>query len=458
MWHSLRFRLLLSLIAVVIVVIGTVAALAIRTTTREFERYVERNSILHDRRLQGMLAGHFDQYGSWDNVQSLVEQMSNMSGERIILANEYNLIVADSDSKLIGRDASSGTAGTGVMITWLEVPVGYLYVQRTGGLPPGSPEAIFLRSVNRWLLAGGIAAIMVAVILAATLSRRILRPVEALTGAAQRMEKGDLSQRVAVSTRDEIGELGHAFNSMADGLARMEQLRRNMTSDIAHELRTPLSNIRGYLEALQDGVAQPSTEVIGSLHDEAMLLTRLVDDLQELALAEAGQLKLVLQPTAVEQVVSQVVNVMQPTAASKGLTLQTDMQSDLPSVMADPGRLAQVLQNLVNNAITHTPAGGQITVTTTADAMRILTRVRDTGIGIAPEHLPHVFDRFYRVDQSRARATGGAGLGLAIVKQLVEAHGGQVWAESTPGLGSTFSFTLPVAANMDQAGEPEGEA
>jgi signal transduction histidine kinase len=293
---------------------------------------------------------------------------------------------------------------------------------------------------------------VVAIILTTALSRRILRPVEALTEAARRMERGDLSQRVAVQTNDEIGELAHAFNSMADGLARLEQLRRNMVTDVAHELRTPLSNIRGYLEALQDGVTQPSPEVIGSLHDEAMLLTRLVNDLQELALAEAGQLKLVLQPTAVEQIISQVVSVMQPTAASKGLGLQADVQQNLPPVMADPGRVAQVLQNLINNAMTYTQAGGTITVTASpgASAAEVQLSVRDTGIGIAPEHLPFVFDRFYRVDQSRTRATGGSGLGLTIVKQLVEAHGGHVWAKSTLGQGSTFLFTLPVAPSLEQ--------
>jgi len=443
-WNSLRYRLLLALIAVVVVVVGTVTVLASRTTVREFQRYVERGSVLRDRRLQGMLAVHYEQNGSWEDVQPLVEQMSKTSGERIVLADENKLVLADSDRKLIGQTASSNTIGPGVMITWGDVPVGFLYVQPTGGLPPGSPEALFLRSVNRWLLAGVIAAAAVAIVLTVTLSRRILRPVEALTEAARRMETGDLSQRVTVSTRDEIGALGHAFNSMADGLAHQEQLRRNMTTDIAHELRTPLSNIRGYLEALQDGVTQPNPEVIDSLHDEAMLLTRLVDDLQELALAEAGQLKLVLQPAAVGQIISQVVSVMQPTADSKGLTLQSDVQADLPTVMADPGRLAQVLQNLINNAMTHTPAGGQITVTATADAAQIQASVRDNGIGIAHEHLPHVFDRFYRVDQSRTRATGGAGLGLAIVKQLVEAHGGRIWAKSEPGQGSTFTFTLPV--------------
>jgi signal transduction histidine kinase len=274
------------------------------------------------------------------------------------------------------------------------------------------------------------------------------------------METGDLSQRVAVQTDDEIGELAHAFNSMANGLTRLEQLRRNMVTDVAHELRTPLSNIRGYLEALQDGVTQPDPEVIGSLHDEAMLLTRLVNDLQELALAEAGQLRLVLQPTSAEQIIAQVVNVMQPTAASKGLTLQTDLQPDLPPVMADPGRVAQVLQNLVNNAMSYTTAGGTITVTTrpAASAAEVQLSVHDTGIGIAPEHLPFVFDRFYRVDQSRTRATGGAGLGLAIVKQLVEAHGGRVWAESTLGQGSTFTFTLPVTASAEQPGTPSGRS
>jgi signal transduction histidine kinase len=451
-WRSLRFRLLLALIAVVVVVVGTVTVLASRTTIREFQRYVESGSVLRDRRLQGMLAVHYEQNRNWDNVQPLVEQMAKMSGERIVLTNETAQVLADSERKLIGQTVTPGMVGPGVMITWSDVPVGFLYVQAAAGLPAGSPEAIFLASVNRWLLAGLIAAAGVAVILTAALSRRILRPVEALTEAARRMERGDLSQRVAVQTDDEIGQLAHAFNSMADGLARLEQLRRNMVSDVAHELRTPLSNIRGYLEALQDGVTQPKPEVIGSLHEEAMLLTRLVNDLQELALAEAGQLKLVLRPTAVEQVVSQVASVMQPTAASKDLTLQTNMQQGLPLVMADSGRVAQVLQNLVNNAMSYTPAGGTITVTASpgASAAEVQLSVHDTGIGIAPEHLPYVFDRFYRVDQSRTRATGGAGLGLTIVRQLVEAHGGHVWAESTLGEGSTFTFTLPVVATAEQ--------
>ena len=445
MLHSLRYRLLLALLLVVVVVVGTVVLFAVRATTQEFQAYVERGGILRDRRLQNMLAAHYEQNRSWEDVQPLIEQMARMSDERIVLADENGLVIADSDRKLIGQLAGRTWAAPGMMISWGQMPIGLLYVRPTGGLPFGGPERIFLRSVNRWLLTAVLAAGAVAIALTWTLSRRILRPVEALTEAARRMETGDISQRVAVQTQDEIGELARAFNSMADGLARLEQLRRNMVTDVAHELRTPLSNIRGYLEALRDGVTQPTPEVIGSLHEESMLLTRLVDDLQELALAEAGQLKLIREPVALTPVVSQVVSAMQPRAAESGLTITAALPDDLPLVHADPGRVAQVLQNLVNNALAYTPSGGEITVLARAAGTEVEVSVRDTGVGIALEHLPHVFDRFYRVDRSRTRATGGAGLGLAIVKQLVEAQGGRVWAESTPGVGSTFCFTLPVA-------------
>jgi signal transduction histidine kinase len=258
------------------------------------------------------------------------------------------------------------------------------------------------------------------------------------------MEKGDLTRRVRVQSRDEIGELAHAFNAMADGLTRLEQGRRRMVTDVAHELRTPLTNLRGYLEALQDGVAQPTPEVIQSLQEEALLLSRLVDGLQELALAEAGQLRLVRQPVAVDALIQQAVYALQPVAADKGLVVTCAAPPDLPRTIADPERVGQVLRNLLHNAMTHTPPGGRITVDAQVRDKAILVRVQDTGSGIAPGDLPQIFDRFFRADRSRARATGGAGLGLAIVRQLVELHGGQVWAESTLGAGSTFSFTLPI--------------
>jgi signal transduction histidine kinase len=267
-----------------------------------------------------------------------------------------------------------------------------------------------------------------------------------LTVAARRMERGDLSQRVHVDSKDEIGELAHAFNAMADGLQRQEQLRRNMVTDIAHELRTPLTNLPGYLETRRDGVLAPQPEVVQSLHEDALLLDRLINDLQELTLAEAGQLTLSKQSVSPADLIEEAVAALRPYTEQPGLTLRTAVAPNLPAVNADGERIGQVLRNLIQNARAHTPAGGEIVVA--ANDLRGLSMiefsVRDTGSGIAPEHLLYVFERFYRADASRNRATGGAGLGLAIVKQIVEAHGGAVNAESVPGQGSTLSFTLPV--------------
>lgn len=312
---------------------------------------------------------------------------------------------------------------------------------------------VFIRSVNRTLLTAIVAAGGIAVILTLTFTRRILGPVSALTKAVRRMEAGDLRQRVKVESTDELGALAHAFNAMADGLARTEQLRRQLVTDVAHELCTPLTNIRGYIEALQDGVADPSPAVLDSIHEEAMLLNRLVEDLQELALVEAGQLKLVFQPVAPNELVQRAVASVQPAAAAKQITIMADLPEALPPVYADRERVGQVLRNLLDNAITHTAAEGEIVVSARVSGPELEVSVRDTGAGIAYQDLPNVFDRFYRADRSRARATGGFGLGLAIVKQLVEAHGGRVWVRSTVGIGSTFLFTLPIVISPAPAVE-----
>ena len=314
--------------------------------------------------------------------------------------------------------------------------------------PPGvEPRSmIFLASVNRALLLIAVVAGLGAVLLILGLSHRILAPVEALTAAVRRMEEGDLSQRVEITSRDEIGDLARAFNAMAAGLARLEELRRNMVTDVAHELRTPLSNIRGYLEALKDGMVEPESRIIDSIYEEAMLLNHLVDDLQELALAEAGQLRLERRPMALADVVNRAVEAFRPRSEAKGIVLQVDLPEGLPLVDVDPQRVGQVLRNLLDNALTHTPPGGEIAVAAHAGGQWVEVSVRDTGSGIAAEDLPYVFERFYRADKSRSRATGGAGLGLAIARSLVEAHGGRIWVESTEGEGCTFTLALPLTA------------
>ena len=444
MFHSLRFRVLVALILVIVVAVGIVAFLASRATTGEFQRYVERGGMIRHQRFEMFLAGHYTQNRSWSGVQPLVEQMGQITGERIVLADGEGQIVADSANKLVGQTVGQNWAEPVALIVQRGMPVGAVYANPLGPADDPQREA-FLASINRaLLLAAGVAG-LAAVLLTLILSRRILRPVEALTTAARRMEKGDLSQRVEVQSNDEIGELARAFNAMADGLTRLEELRRNMVTDVAHELRTPLSNIRGYLEALQDGVVEPKPGVIDSLHEEAMLLNRLVDDLRELTLAEAGQLKLEHRPVAPADIVDRALEAARAQAEAKGITLQADLPEDLPLVDVDPQRIEQVLGNLLSNALTHTPSGGEVVVAARAKGSEVEVSVSDTGEGIPPERLPYIFERFYRADRSRSRATGGTGLGLSIAKQLVEAHGGRISVASQVGQGTTFTFTLPVA-------------
>jgi len=318
----------------------------------------------------------------------------------------------------------------------------------------GTPERDFLQSVNNSIWIGGLVAVAVALAISVLMARQIALPLRTLTLAAKRIAGGDLSQRVHANSRDEIGELASAFNSMAESLSRNELLRRNMVADIAHELRTPLSVIQGNLEAMLDGVVQPSWENISSIHEETLVLARLVSDLRELSLAEAGQLKLQKEKADLSDVVRKVVSKYRPSAREKGVNLEMEIADSLPMLSIDGQRICQVVGNLLSNAVRHTEPGGKITVSIRrADALKaqagktissLVTSVADTGSGISPEELPFVFERFYRLDKSRARSSGGSGIGLAIVKHLVEAHGGRVWVESEVGKGSIFSFELPL--------------
>jgi len=303
----------------------------------------------------------------------------------------------------------------------------------------------FLIQVRTSLVWAALLAAALSLVLGVLISRLLTAPLGRLTQAAQAVAAGDLSQHVDVRSHDEIGELGRAFNGMTASLAQAEELRRNLMADVAHELRTPLTVVQGNLQAILDGVYPLEMAQVASLYDETRLLTRLVDDLHDLALADAGQLRLERAPVDLVVLARAAVDHFAPAAEAAGVTLELAAADDAPEVEGDAGRLAQVLRNLLSNALRHTPRGGRVSVQVDRAGEWARMRVADTGSGIAPEDLPHVFDRFYRGDRSRSRAGGGAGLGLAIARQLVTAHGGHIEVSSPSGAGTTFTITLPAA-------------
>jgi signal transduction histidine kinase len=323
----------------------------------------------------------------------------------------------------------------------------------------GPAERAYLVSVQSALwLAGGIAAV-VAVALSLLLAHQIAAPARALTVAARRLAAGDLRQRVSVRSHDEIGDLANAFNALSEALARQESLRRQMAADIAHELRTPLAVIQANLEALLDGVRPLSTEAIADIHQETQLLARLIADLRDLSLAEAGQLPLRCELTDLGKLAQASGTRFAPQAKAKDVELVVEVANDLPPANVDPDRIAQVLRNVLDNALRYTPVGGMVTVCVEPGAQpeTVQLTVRDTGPGIPAEHLPNIFERFYRADQARSRVAGGSGIGLAVVKQIVEAHGGRVWVASRPGQGATFGLVFPIASSHIR-GHPENSA
>lgn len=319
-------------------------------------------------------------------------------------------------------------------------PVAELFL---GGGDSGAAPRWDLSPANKAKVVGA-AGLVLAVTLAVTavVATRLVRPLRALTEAAQ--QPPDRHARVPVTTRDETGILAEAFNDLAERRERLEAQRKALVSDVAHELRSPLTNIRGWLEVTRDGLVEPDAELLAALHEEALVLQRVIDDLRDLAAADAGTLRLHREPVAADELLAQVAAAHRVAADTAGVTLRTDTDGT-PWLDADPVRLRQALGNLVTNAVRHTPPDGTVTLTARRDGEQVVLEVADTGTGMAAEDLPHVFERFWRAEKSRSRRTGGSGLGLPIVRHLMAAHGGTAEAASTPGTGSVFTLRLPAA-------------
>ncbi|MFN8440352.1 MAG: ATP-binding protein [Caldilineaceae bacterium] len=456
--NHLWARLTLGFMLITLLTVGTISWLADRRADAEFRAYLLQPGAAARNAVIDQLSDYYRRQQSWAGVEQFADSVIGtirrrrwmgmlMGGGQPILADQSGTVLYDPSGERLRGVISSAEQQAAQPIVVDGKTVGYLLLPSGMNMMLGRAEQNFLNQLRRWLIFATLGVGMLGILLGLAVSRTLASPLAALATAARGLAKRDWSQRVALeqgSSIIEIAEVAHAFNEMAESLEKSEVQRRNLMADVAHELRTPITVLQGNLRAMLDGVYPLELNEIATLYDETRLLSRLVDDLRELALAEAGQISLTLQTVDVNSLLKAAANKFSPVAEAQQIRFAAHPSSALPTVAADPDRLMQVIHNLVTNALRHTPAGGRIELAAEANAERVLVTVSDTGEGIPSEELPHIFDRFYRTDKSRTRRSGGSGLGLTIAKTLVESMGGQIGAESTPGQGSRFWFTLPV--------------
>ncbi len=445
--RSLYFKLILVLLAVSLAGTFLAATLIRRSSERQFDRYLrERAQAEFVRDVQA----YYVITGSLQGIERLVDRAiarTQAGGERRILpyalADHRGVIIVGSGPWERGEIVPPGALEEGIAVTVGGEQIGTVLLLSLEW-ERDAFEQRYLRGVNRALWLGALGGTAIAVLLGALLAGTLTRPLREMADASHAMAQGQLEQQVPVRSDDELGELARAFNRMSAELARITRQRRQMTADIAHDLRTPLTVLAGYLEAMEEGTLRPTPERLAMMQQEVAGLTRLVEDLRVLSLADADRLELNLEPVDVGELLARVRDVHAPQAQEESIALQVNVSPDLPPVRLDPARMRQVIGNLVSNALRHTATGGSVTLQAARDGDGVVLRVRDTGSGIAGEDLPHIFDRFYRGDTARGAGRTASGLGLAIARSLVEMHGGTIGVESTPGEGSTFTIWLPA--------------
>lgn len=449
--RSLTLKLTLGFLVVGLLGALLVAFFVGQRTQRAFDQFVT------DRgrpALPADLAEYYQRNGSWSGVEVVLQRGQRGAPEQVLTTADRRVIVGSARYPQGTQVSPDERARSQPIIVGTTV-VGWLIedgVSRQRG--PGSPEGDFLQRVARAITYSALGATGIALLLGIVLARTLTRPLRELTAATQVVAQGALGQQVTVRSRDELGALAVSFNQMSTNLAHAQTLRRQMTADIAHDLRTPLSVILGYTEALRDGKLPPDQEIFDTLHIEAQHLQRLIDDLRTLSLTDAGELPLARQPVPVEALLERAAAAHRARAQDQQVALELHVPAGLPDVEVDVERIAQVLGNLLSNALRYTPAGGTIMLDAQMHGAAVELRVRDSGSGIAPNDLPHIFERFYRADPSRQQGDGSSGLGLAIARGIAEAHGGGISVESTPGHGTTFTISLPAAAPLRPRGAP----
>lgn len=437
---SFQTKLVIVLLGVVLLVTTLGLTLVRISVNRAFSDLSQREGRAYDQWVRTLITrypGHRDDLAG---IGRFLEGSPRAPG--FLLVSPEGQVVLAQDPSLVGQVLPPAEVARG---TPIELPDGsqWTIVPVEESPPPPLHEA-FLQTVNRslWIATGVVA--VVALILALLLIRHLTGPLRNLAAAAHRIAAGDLTARVEETGEDELGKLAQSFNAMAESLEEAERSKRQMIADVAHELRTPITVLRAAVEGFEDGVLEPTPENLSALKDKVHLTARLIEDLQQLALADMGRLSLRQEPFPLEPVIADIAAMIGPQLEDGGIQLALDLPPDLPPAAGDRQRIQQVLLNLMANALRHTPAGGEILVTARTDGSEIEVSVCDTGPGISPEDAAHLFARFYRGREERAAGTG-TGLGLSVAKVIVEAHGGRIWAENRPTGGACFHFTLPRA-------------
>jgi two-component system, OmpR family, sensor histidine kinase BaeS len=456
--NQLWKKLALGLIGVAVAAIVVAYLLVNYAIDIRFRGYVNLREQAVYQRIGDGLALTYIEYGGWDH--RLAGTLPHFS-----MMNKVAMEVVDNDGRVVAKSAPDLTVSPmrpgKPSVMGLSVPkpalkretvkmpiiaegrrVGTVFITPQTESASLVEDQQFRRAINSSLVFGGLLAALVALGLSFLISTWLTRPLGLIAKAAKRMEGGDLSQRVELNTKDEIGQLGEAFNHLAMALQRQGELRKNLTADVAHELRTPLAVIRSHIEAFMDGVMVPDAQQLESIHQEIMRLGRLIDDLGELARAEGGKLRLDKKPIDVSELAGCAAAALAPLFEERQVTLRTKTSEPVVGVY-DEDKLKQVIVNLLSNAAKFTPPGGRVGLKVDGGSDEALITIIDTGVGIDEESLPFIFERFYRVDKSRNRSTGGSGIGLTIAAELVKAHGGKIEVGSKPGAGSIFTVKLP---------------
>lgn len=444
--RSISSKLILAFLSIGIISVAVIFMTARWNTRAEFIRFLtdqDRTDVITQ------LTNYYAENGTWMGAEIIWYQPNGghqPGGPHrrapFTLTDKNGVVLIPNEQYKVGDKVPASDLKNGVAITRDDQVVGVLVPMPVQF--EGQPrEMEFIERINMTLLYGALIGAVIALLLGIFLSRSLTRPIRELTRATHAVSEGDLSQQVPVRSKDELGELAQAFNKMSSELSRSVNARKQMTADIAHELRTPLSLILGHAEAVHDGVLPPTHENFEIIREEATRLEHLVNDLRTLSLADAGELSIQLLTIEPQRLIHEVASLYQYQVQKKNISLAVDIAPHLPKIEVDPGRMTQVLTNILDNALRHTPEGGHIILGAKEAAEGVELSVQDSGPGLSIEDIDRIFERFYRADAARQREDGGSGLGLAIAKSIVQAHGGQLSAESEPGAGLKVIIRLP---------------